>query len=218
MSAPSEPGESPLELLKGIQQGTIDTQSLSAETRRVCVEHLLAEAYGASEIAEILKVSTRTIQRDQKQIQEQNALQRDPKLVDQFVGKTFLLMTHSMGRLHRLARNKANSASSRIEAEMGAWRIHMDTVRLLQRLGFLPEAAREIRAELTHHMEIVESTESLRAQLETLQQELAEGEHPEALAAMKEVENLIARADASKVLEGTMSLLPQVPQEEDHGT
>jgi hypothetical protein len=49
-------------------------------------------------------------------------------------------------RLRRIARDKGTPAAARVEAERATWGIHVDLVRLLQGLGYLPQAPRPVSA------------------------------------------------------------------------
>ena len=67
-------------------------------------------------------------------------------------------------------RDRATSAATQVEAELGAWKVSKELTGLLQRLGILPLAAQEIRADLTHRVEEVPSSGDLRDQVQTLQE------------------------------------------------
>ncbi len=144
---PATEDSSPITVLRGIQQGSLSPKSLPRETRLTCVEHLTGEGYTASEIAEILEISTRTAFRDLGRIREANALERDPQVVKEMVGQAVLHARLAVARLRRIGRDRSTHASAQVEAELGAWRVTKELTELLQRLGILPLAAQEIRAD-----------------------------------------------------------------------
>ncbi len=142
-----------LTIIRGLQNGTVSPKSLSIYDRRAGVEHLTGEGYSIVEIAEILKVSERTIARDRKAIQEANAIERDPELADQLVGRLGREADLAISHIRRVAREKKTPASTKIDAQHRCYQIFSDYIQRLQRLGYLPTAAHEIRADLTHHVD-----------------------------------------------------------------
>ena len=142
-----------LSIIRGLQNGTVSPKSLSIHDRRACVEHLTGEGYSIVEIAEILKASERTVARDRRAIHEANAIQRDPRLVEEIVGRLAREAELSISRMRRVAREKTTPASVKVDAEHRCFQIFSDLVQSLQRLGYLPTAAHEIRADLTHHVD-----------------------------------------------------------------
>ncbi len=152
---PSEPDDKPtvLSVIRGLQDGTVSAKTLSITSRRACVEHLTGEGYSVVEIAEILKVSERTVARDRQAIHVANAVQRDPALVGQVVGRLTHETDLSISRMRRVAREKKTTASVKVEAEHRCYQVYSDFLQNLQRLGYLPTAAHEIRADLMHHVD-----------------------------------------------------------------
>ncbi len=133
-----------------MQSRDLSGSSLAADDRRSCVEYLSAEGYSAAEIAGILSVADRTVLRDRQAIKEKNALGRDPALAGQVAGQLIREADSSMGRLRKLARDREAPHAARVEAERSAFGIFRDMVRTLQRLGYLPEAAHHVQADLLH--------------------------------------------------------------------
>jgi transposase len=138
-------------LLKQIQSGRMDPSSVSKSSRRQLVVHLINDGYSTPDIAEILKVSDRTIERDRKAIRESNALSRDPRLVEQMTGRLVGEAELCVQRIRKAARDKEASPMVRIEAEHKCFQIVSGVVEGLQRLGYLPTATQKLEAELTHH-------------------------------------------------------------------
>ncbi len=76
----SGPGEErTFALMKQIQSGQLDPKCIGTTSRRQVVMTMINDGYSTAEIAEILKVSDRTIERDRKAIRESNAVTRDPR-------------------------------------------------------------------------------------------------------------------------------------------
>ena len=174
----SEPDDTPtvLSVIRGLQNSALSAKNLSITSRRACVEHLTGEGYSVVEIAEILKVSERTIARDRQAIHVANAVQRDPALVEQVVGRLTHEADLSIGRMRRVAREKSTPASVKVEAEHRCYQVYSDLVQNLQRLGYLPTAAQEIRADLTHHVDQPPSFDEMLEELAQLERVLGAAE------------------------------------------
>lgn len=174
----SEPDDTPtvLSVIRGLQNGAVSPKSLSMTSRRACVEHLTGEGYSIVQIAEILKVTERTIARDRQAIHLANAVQRDPALVEQVVGRLTQAAELSISRMRRVAGDKNTPASVKVEAEHRCYQVFSDYVQNLQRLGYLPTATHEIRADLTHHVDHPPSFEETLEELEQLERALGAAE------------------------------------------
>ncbi len=142
-----------LSVIRALQSGTIGAKSISLSDRRACVEHLTGEGYTIVEVAEILKVSERTIARDRRAIQEAHAIERDPKLSEQMTGRLMREADLTISRMRRVAREKRTPPSVKVDAEHRCYQVLSDLVRTMQSLGYLPTAAHEIRADLTHRVD-----------------------------------------------------------------
>lgn len=191
---------SPITLLRELQNGSRAPAMLSPDSRRACVEHLTSEGYSASETSEVLKVSMRTVYRDLAELRETNAIHRDPTLIDQFVGELVQQARQSISRLRRITRERDCPHATRVEAERNAWTVAREMTETLQRLGFLPTAAQEIRADLTHRMDAPPSFDELHSQIETLELVLqqAGGSDPEPLAGLGALKQELARFRAGE--------------------
>ncbi len=150
----SREGDRPvLSIIRDIQRGEVNPKSLPIEDRRRCVEHLTGEGYSVAEIAEILKVTERTIARDRAAIHEANAIERDPKLTGEMVGQLITQAETSIHRIRRVTRERDTPPSVRIDGEKACWTVARDLIQRLQALGYLPSAPQEIRGELIHRLD-----------------------------------------------------------------
>lgn len=209
---------SPIALIRDLQAKTLDPSSLDAESRRTCVEHLTAEGYGAAEVAEVLKVSPRTVYRDLEEVRAANALQRTPGLVDELSGELLQQARQSIGRLRRISRERDCPHSVKVEAERSAWTVAREATETMQRLGILPTAAHEIRADLTHRLEGPPDFRELETQAEALEGLLlAAGGTDADMERLRSIQGDLARHRAGegiRVLEA--SLVPR-PEERNGG-
>ena len=138
-------------ILSEIKEGKLDPSSLSKEVRQLCVSALILEGHLPSTLAPLLKVSDKTVQRDLKEIREQNALKPSAELAKQLIGDFLQSSRTHHSHLMRLARTKEASVNEKVYAESTAAQTLRDTIKTLQSLGYLPSRPQEIVADLFHH-------------------------------------------------------------------
>ncbi len=161
---------SPISLIRRLQSGELAASSVASEARRACVEHLHGDGHSAAAIAEMFKVSLRTIRRDLAEIREERAVTQDPKLVERVVGDLFHEAETAIARLRRTARDRECPHATQVEAEKACWEVKRQLVETLQRLGFLPSAIQQLQADITHrldhetHMRELTELESITAE------------------------------------------------------
>lgn len=165
-----------IDIIRGLQNESMIAKKLSVPNRQACVEHLTSEGYSVVEIAKLFKVTERTIYRDRQEIQVANAIQRDPALVGQFVGRLTREADLSIGHLRKIARDNNTSPSVKVDAEYRCYMIQSDLVQNLQRLGYMPIAAHEIRADLTHHFDNPQSFDEMLKEVAQLEHDIANAE------------------------------------------
>lgn len=159
-----------LDLICGIKDGTVDPARFEHEERQACVAHLSGEGYLGPEIAQILRVSERTIRRDRSAIRDAASLGHDPALVERIAGQLTTEADLCIGRIRRAIRDRQTPAATRIEGERACFQILIRLVDRLQSLGFLPTAAQRVSAELTHHIAPLPDLKTLLSQIEDLQE------------------------------------------------
>ena len=145
-------------IIQSLKDKTLDTSLIKKETRIECVEVLSLEGWTVVSMAELFKISEKTIKRDLDVISVKNALQHDPDLLQKVLGDYILKTNMSYANLVRLARNKEGSISERVQAEYSATLVLNNRIKILQSLGHLPEATRKINivAGKTREEEIAE--------------------------------------------------------------
>lgn len=143
-------GPQTLVLLQKIKNGKIEAKSIGKIERRLLVRFLKAEGQPTVEIAHLLNVSDKTIERDKKALREENTITKDPKLVKQMVGRLVAEAELCIQRMRKFARGKDTPASVKVDGEHRCFQIFEKTIERLQSLGFLPTAAQKIEADLTH--------------------------------------------------------------------
>jgi transcriptional antiterminator len=142
-----------LSLLQQIQQGAIDPRDLDKDVRQQIVEVLMLEGSSVSQIAQILKMSDKTIRRDIAVIRERNALSPNIDFAKKLVGDLVMKSEGHRSYLMRLARSQNAKVGERSLAEFYAWKVSTELVEKLQSLGYLPLVPHKIAADIYHHDE-----------------------------------------------------------------
>ena len=158
-----------LDILQGIKTGTTDPASLLPYQRKLLVPFLMAEGQSTAEIAHLLKVSDRTIERDKKAIRENNAISQDPELADVMAGRLVDEAQICIQRIRKFERDANCPPAAKIEGEKGCFHIVNSLAERLQSMGYLPIAAKKLEADLTHHMENTLSLDEIKSEAQRLQ-------------------------------------------------
>ena len=158
-----------LDVIRDINGGSVNPKQLSTAERRACVKHLGAEGFSVADMAQILKRNERTIARDRQVLQEEAALEHDPRLCGQLAGRLVSEADCSIWRMRRVARDRETPPQTKVDAEKNCFAIFSELIQRLQSLGFLPSAAQRIEARLTHQGEVPEY-EHMLGEIHRLQQ------------------------------------------------
>jgi len=111
---------------------------LAPVDRQACVTWMVLEGKSVPEIAKILSVSEKTIERDKRAIRQRNALRVGDNLTVEIAGDMLAQHEASIAKVRRTANRKDAKPSDCIEAEKTIWMIKEGCVRTLHRLGCLP--------------------------------------------------------------------------------
>lgn len=183
----------PQHLETQLRAGTVAGKDLLPETRQQLVMLLTADGLSTYEIAQVLKVADRTIERDRRAIRDLHAVDKDPQLVRQIVGELIGACHLTCQRMRRVAREKDVPPAAKIDAEHRCFQVIDQLAERLQKLGYLPTAIQRVDANLTHQVCEVPSGEDLEVELRRIRG-IAGDEHGEELAGVEEV---LARAEAA---------------------
>ena len=153
-SQPSKNGdgnsdERTLSLLQKIQTGSVDPKCIRPAERRQIVSYLMADGYCTADMAQILKVSDRSVERDKKAIRQANL---------------------SIQRIRKAVRDKKTKTAVKIDAEHRCYQIVSDMISSLQRLGYLPIATARLQADLTHNIGEIPALTQMQAEVKRLKQ------------------------------------------------
>jgi DNA-binding transcriptional ArsR family regulator len=129
-----------LSLLQDLKQGAIGIDAITIEDRRSCVAHLVAQGMTAPEIAEILRMTERTVYRDLRALRDANALHPDPAFTRELAGWVYRRAEASSARLLRLSRDPKSPPNVQVDAEAKSFEVVLGAAQTLQKLGVLPLA------------------------------------------------------------------------------
>lgn len=186
---------SALAVIRGIKNQSISPRNLSPADRQSCVEHLIGEGLAVFEIAEILKVSEKTISRDRKAIQAAHALEPHPELIPQMVGRLVSEADLVIMRIRRAARDKESTPAIKVDAEHRCYQITSDVIHRLQHLGYLPMATHRLEANLNHQIDDLPNFGELKLEIQRLR--VVAGKDEEAVAKLGEIEQTVLHAHAA---------------------
>lgn len=134
-------------LVRGLHDGRVLPGDLSLEMRQRCVDHLTLEGFASGEIAELMKISERTVRRDRAAIRRDHAVEPDLRLGDELLGEFQRIILASIQRLVRLARDPETPAYARLWAEESIVRMYQRLIDTAQRMNYISNGGRR----LSHH-------------------------------------------------------------------
>ncbi len=158
-----------LALLQQIKDRAIKPKSLAPQQRRLLVSMLINEGQSSAEIAQLLEVSDRTIERDRQALRNEGSLQQDPALVSEVAGQLQAQGELSIQRILKIARDKNTSHSVKVEAYHRCFEIACRYSERLQSLGFLPTATTKVEAKLSRGIDEIPSFDVIEAEIARLE-------------------------------------------------
>lgn len=204
-------GERTLGLLQKIKAGTADPRCIGPSERQLIVGYLMGDGYPTAELAQILKVADRTIERDKKAIREANALASSPELVEQMVGRLISEAELSVQRMRKSARDKTTPPAVRIDAEHRCYLIVSDMIASMRHLGYLPTATSRLQADFTHNIGQLPGIADMQEEVQRLRQIAGESQGADSQLSeqLNQIETQLEKVelasqieDISKVVEG----------------
>jgi len=208
-NTPGDTGERTLSLLQKIQAGTVDPKCIRPAERRPIVSYLMADGYSTTDMAQILKVSDRSIERDKKAIREANALAADPELIEQMVGRLVCEAELSVQRIRKAARDKNTPQAVKVDAEHRCYQIVSDMIVSLQRLGYLPMATARLQADFTHNIGQIPDFSQMQTEVQRLRQITGEiqGIDPQLIEQLNEIETQLGKVKLVNQIENISNIV-----------
>jgi len=158
-----------LDLLERIKTGSLDPECISKDDRLLVVRFLIGEGYSTAEMAKVLRVSERTVERDRKELREGNAIQHDPRLVGQFAGQLVLEAEQSTQQIRKAIRGPNVPPAVKVDGYHRCFQIINELCQSLQRMSYLPAAAQKVQAELIHHAGELPTLDEIEAEARRLE-------------------------------------------------
>ncbi|MFC1762188.1 hypothetical protein ACFL6U_08910 [Planctomycetota bacterium] len=132
---------SPIRLLIQLKEGKIQASDMSKDSRLACIEYLCGKGHNNAELAEILSLSIRSIQRYKQEIRRLNAVQQTQDFKDQQIGRMIKSAEAFTEKLLKMSSNDQTANHDVISALELAWKIQKESIFLYQTLGYLPYLA-----------------------------------------------------------------------------
>lgn len=199
-----------LKILKQIDSGELIPKELTVQQRRRCVEVLRLEGRSYATIAKMLDCSEKTIQRDWDEICKRNAQKPSPELALKLIAQLIMKANAKEDYLTRLANSKGGSMQEKAQAMYYASKVLLETIQLLQSMGYVPTQPAQIVGDIYHHAnedidlddlkkEVVKiekiiseegvDTPAIKQKLETLKNKIAQGEINQGITDLKKEVN-----------------------------
>jgi len=208
-NTPHETGERILSLLQKIQAGTVDPKCIRPAERHLIVSYLMADGYSTADMAQILKISDRSIERDKQAVRKKNALAADPELVEQMVGRLVCEAELSVQRIRKTARDKDTPQAVKVDAEHRCYQIVSDMITSLQRLGYLPTATPRLQADFTHNIGQIPDFSQMQAEVQRLRQITGEtqGTDPQLTEQLNQIETELVKVKLVNQIENISNIV-----------
>lgn len=156
-----ENSETPLlTILQQIKDGILDPKLVDKQTRKELIKLLRSEGYTQYHVAQIFACSEKTVYRDIKEIEKENALSASPEFAKQMIGEMVSAARQHWAALTRIARSPGMMPQGRINAEVSAWGVIVELVSALQSLGYLPQMPKEVVGDFSHKVTTVAPEQS----------------------------------------------------------
>jgi len=205
----SDNDERTLSLLQKIQAGTVDPKCIRPAERRLIVSYLMADGYATADMAQILKISDRSIERDKKTIREANALAASPELVEQMTGRLVCEAELSIQRIRKAARDKTTPQAVKVDAEHRCYQIVSDMIASMRHLGYLPTATSKLQADFTHNIGQIPDFAQMQAEVQRLRQITGEtqGTDPQLTEQLDQIETQLTKVDLANQIENMSNIV-----------
>ena len=208
-NTPGDTGERTLSLLQKIQAGTVDPKCIRPAERRLVVSYLMADGYSTADMAQILKISDRSVERDKKTIREANALAASPELVEQMVGRLRHEAELSIQRIRKATRDKTTAPAVKVDAEHRCYQIRSDMTASMRHLGYLPTATSKLQADFTHNIGEIPDYSQMQMEVQRLKQITGEtqGTDSELIKQLNEIETQLGKAKLANQIENISNIV-----------
>lgn len=204
---------SPISLLNAIKEKRINVKNLTEEQKLTCVELMEQEGISGAEIAEFLKVSTRTIRRYKEKIRRENAVRIDSNFKAEQLGYILQRAQLAVVNLQRITKDNNCPHSVKARAIKDTWTIIKKLTKILQSLGYL-----SFHSPASNHQVDFPSLDELTdriGQLDSCMQQ-SEGCNDQMKQEIAELKNNAAKLDLSNKIDHVESKIIKEKKDDNH--
>lgn len=206
-----------LKILKQINSGELDPKKLTTPQRRQCVEVLKMEAHSHASIAKLLDCSEKTIQRDWDEISKRNAQKPSPEYALRLIAQLIMKANAKEDYLTRLASSKEGSMQEKAQAMYYASKVLLETIQLLQSMGYVPTQPTQIVGDIYHHADEDVDIDALKKEVVKIEKIISE-EGISNPAIKEKLEMLKRKIEQGEISEGITDLKKEIKdQVKDNG-
>jgi hypothetical protein len=126
-----------LDVIVGLEEGTVNPRELSKGIKKECVRFLKLKGYSALEISSVLKTSSRTVFRYLDKVRKENAFTTSVEFQRELVGEVLNNFRAEYSRLIRLSHSANLEDNEKVRAICAACQVQKEMVSVLERLGYL---------------------------------------------------------------------------------
>lgn len=189
-----------LKILKQINDGELDPKSLTTPQRRQCVEVLKIEGHSYASIAKLLNWSEKTIQRDWDDICKKNAQKPSPELALKLISQLIMKANAKEDYLTRLANAKEGSVQEKAQSMYYASKVLIETIQLLQSMGYVPTQPTQIVGDIYHHTDEEIDIDDLKKEVAKIEKIISEEgiDNPAIKQKLETLKNKIEQGEINK--------------------
>ncbi|MDD5174428.1 MAG: hypothetical protein PHV48_06350 [Candidatus Omnitrophica bacterium] len=125
------------ELVRELQEGIINPKALDVATKEGYTKVLNDNEYDSIEIAKLLKINIRSIQRYIKKIKKDNALKVGRDFQKETLGEVVDLENKLFKKLSKLLESESLSTQEQLQISSQLHKINIDKIMILEKVGYL---------------------------------------------------------------------------------
>jgi len=125
-----------LDIIKALEEKTLNPKELSKDTVKECVSVMKSREYSGLEMGQILQMTPRNVCRYLKKIREENSLVMNTDSQREFFGEMINNFRTQYSRLIRISYLDDITSYERIRAICAACQIQKEVVEIMERFGF----------------------------------------------------------------------------------
>lgn len=166
------------------------------------MEYLIGAGRPMAEVAEHLKISLRTAQRDLARIREEHSVTSTPEVQNQILGRLILKADQAISRLTKISQDRAAPHSAQVDAAHKGWSIEKELFEKLQSIGIMPLRPQQVQADIHHVAQSIPSLEEMHGDLAIIEKNcIGPNGTPAIRDAVPIIRGLLAQASAAEAIQ-----------------